>query len=106
MLLSKLVKAKYFRRKPILETEQKATDSYAWNSLCSVFDIVINGLDGDRTNPECWKWKYGASGNYSVNIQWLITGNCFDMVLEVNILIPSSINGIGKGLGEFGYRIE
>lgn len=66
LLISQMLKAKYFDRHSIIESKQKVNDSFAWKSICNVLDIFKNGIDGDRQNPMTWCWKYGSSGMFSV----------------------------------------
>lgn len=41
LLISKMLKTKYFSRHSILESKQKGCDSYGWKSICGILVILI-----------------------------------------------------------------
>lgn len=64
LMVSKILKQKYFQHMGLLGTKPKPKDSFVWKSIIGVMDIFKSGLT--VSNDGEWRWKFTDSGMYSV----------------------------------------
>lgn len=72
LLFNKVLKAKYFRRRSVLNVASRASNSYAWKSLCSAIEIYKCGSNGG-SDPGTLQWNSGTTGNFSVKEGYRLT---------------------------------
>lgn len=65
-LVTKVLKAKYFKDGNILECASRISDSYIWKSICSVRNIFREGLDENELRYQRLRWKISSCGTYTV----------------------------------------
>lgn len=65
LLVSKVLRAKYYRHGNLLEAKSNSSSSFAWKSLVGTMEVFKAGvISGDERN--LYKWKGSVDGTYSV----------------------------------------
>lgn len=64
LLVSKILKAKYFKNICITEAKPRGADSF--ETLCSVVGVLENGIQISGDNGDVFRWRSALTSEYSV----------------------------------------
>ena len=80
-LMSKILKAKYYARSTILETQLENKPSFAWRSIVGALDVMQEGL----------VWRFGNGAQVRIwGDKWLPTPTAFSIQTPPSILDPKA----------------
>lgn len=66
LIVSRVLQAKYFKGRSVLDASNKASGSFGWKSIYSVLEIFISGIDRGNSAAVEVEWRCGSSREYSV----------------------------------------
>ncbi|XP_071913980.1 uncharacterized protein [Coffea arabica] len=97
LLVSKILKAKYFKGTSIWKMKGKQTDSWCWKSILSARSLLEEGMRkrvGDGKTIDIWKdrWIPGVAGGKE--LEWVFANEDRERIFQ----IPLSLQDIKDGL--------